>query len=283
MSDNEKSKGGKPYSPKPKKKGWDGVKRPPRPPEDKHKGPKADLYGFHAVEAAWLNPAREIKTLYITENAAENFEPVLQRAKEAGLNRPKIQISPRSKIDQLCPKDAVHQGIALFCKPLPEIAVQDLIIRAHDKPRSLVLVLDQITDPHNIGAILRSAVAFGASGVVLQRKHSPELNGALAKVASGAAEHIDVAYETNISRALETLKDAGYFAYGLDERGETEIQNAALADKAVLVLGAEGPGIRPKVKETCDQLLRIPMTSALASINVSNAAAISLFAWVSGK
>lgn len=242
---------------------------------------KASLYGYHAVEAAWLNPDRAVKGLYITENAAKNFEEALERGKT--LNRPTPKIVERKDIDKLCPKEAVHQGIALVCDDLPELGVRDLLIKNRDEARALFVILDQITDPHNVGAILRSAVAFGAKGVIMQRRHSPELSGVLAKSASGALDHIDVALEVNLSRAIELFQEDFYTVYGLDERGETEIHQADMSDKAVLVMGAEGPGLRPKVKEHCDQLLRIPMTSALASINVSNAAAVSLFSWATVK
>lgn len=135
-------------------------------------------------------------------------------------------------------------------------------------------ILDQVTDPHNVGAILRSACAYGAKGLIMQSKHAPEMTGALAKAACGALEHVPVAFETNLSRAIEALQQAGYFVYGLDERGD-DIGQQNFAGKNVLVLGAEGPGIRRLVKEHCDVLIRLPMHGPMPSINVSNAAAVA--------
>jgi 23S rRNA (guanosine2251-2'-O)-methyltransferase len=143
-------------------------------------------------------------------------------------------------------------------------------------------MLDQVTDPHNVGAILRSACAFGAGGVIMQRRHAPELTGVLVKTASGAAEHIPVAYETNLSAALDTLRENGFTAIGLDERGEKILGDAVIPAKTVLVLGAEGDGMRPKVREHCDVLARLPTQGPIASLNVSNAAAVALFAAATG-
>jgi 23S rRNA (guanosine2251-2'-O)-methyltransferase len=141
------------------------------------------------------------------------------------------------------------------------------------------LMLDQVTDPHNVGAIISSACAFGAAGVVMQKKHAPALNGVLAKTACGAVEHVPVAFVTNLSRALEEFKEGGYFSYGLDERGEMDIgELGKKPGKCVLIMGAEGPGIRHLVKEHCDSLVRLPMHGPMPSINVSNAAAVALYA-----
>ena len=238
---------------------------------------KPNLYGFHAVRAAWLNPNRQIESLYATQNAAKGFKKTLQEARH--LNRPQIEILENKIFDKLLPREAVHQGIAIRAKDLPEIDVQDFIINAAQD--SLILMLDQITDPHNVGAILRSACAFGAQGVIMQRKHAPKLEGALAKTASGALELVPVAFETNLSRTIEALQEGGYFVYGLDERGES-IGTMKPGGKVVLVLGAEGPGIRRLVKDHCDALLKIPMTGNIESINVSNAAAVALYA-LSGR
>lgn len=234
---------------------------------------KPNLHGFHAVCSAWLNPDRQIEALYMTQNAVKGFEDTLRSSKH--LRRPHPTILENKAFDKLLPRECVHQGIALIAKPLPELGVQDFIIKA--QPNSLILILDQVTDPHNVGAILRSACAFGAEGVVMQRKHAPNLDGVLAKTASGAVEHVDVAFETNISRSIEALQEGGYFVFGLDERGE-DISKMKPGGKVALVLGAEGPGIRRLVKDHCDGLLKIPMHSAMASINVSNAAAVALYA-----
>lgn len=239
------------------------------------------LFGTHAVHEAWLNPERIIHGLYITENAWANFEPFFNECRETQdkdvIRRPKPQIVEKRIVDKVA-GGGVHQGIAIQCDPLPEIFVQDLISKDFKAEHSVILVLDQITDPHNVGAILRSASAFGATGVIMQRKHAPNLTGVLAKTASGAAEHIPVAYEINLSRAIEALQDKGYKALALDERGEDTINTPIDAKKVVIVLGAEGKGLRQKIKEQCDFLVRLPTSGAIQSLNVSNAAAIALYA-----
>ena len=236
------------------------------------------LYGFHAVREAWLNPDRNVHALHITDQALKGFEPVMADAQAQGLKRPAPHVTDKQKLEKTLPRGAVHQGLSLTCSPLDDVGVQDLVIQSSEKADSVLLMLDQVTDPHNVGAILRSASAFGASGVIMQRKHAPSLDGVLAKTACGATEHIPVAFETNLSRALEELKDGGFFAYGLDERGDTVVSDLKPGGKVVIVLGAEGTGLRRLVKENCDALVRLPTSGAIASLNVSNAAAVALYA-----
>ena len=266
-----------PHQSKPQHK---AVQQNPRAPKSKppasSKLKPADLYGFHAVEAAWLNPDRAVKALYCTENALAGFEPLLHKARKAGLERPAPHVFDKRDLENALPQGAVHQGLALVCDDLPEMGLEDILIKLREANNALIVILDQVTDPHNVGAILRSACAFNADAVIMQTKHAPELNGVLAKTACGAVEHIDVAYETNLSRSIERLQEAGYFVYGLDERGEN-IGALDRANKSALVLGAEGPGIRRLVKEHCDALIRLPMGGQMPSINVSNAAAVALY------
>lgn len=242
------------------------------------KGGQASLWGTHAVTEAFLNPARHIRGLYMTEQALPAFEATLETARRKGLKRPSPTIVDKNTLERFLPQGAVHQGLALDTEELPENTLQDFIIKAGQTEKSLLLMLDQVTDPHNVGAILRSACAFGADGVIMQKKHAPELTGVLAKTACGAVEHMPVSYETNLTRTLEALQENGFFAIGLDERGEQTIAEADLPARCVLVLGAEGPGIRRLVKEQCDLLVRLPMSGAMPSINVSNAAAVALYA-----
>lgn len=230
---------------------------------------KIDLYGGHAVLAALQNPEREIHQLYLTENASHNFE-IPQQFSPTTVDK--------KALDRALPEGAVHQGIGLMTAPLPELFIEDIIIRSENQSTTTLLILDQVTDPHNVGAILRSACAFNAQGLIMQKRHAPDLTGVLAKTACGAVEHVPVIYETNLTRSLETLKEAGFFVYGLDERGEDISDLQDLPTKRVLVLGAEGPGIRRLVKDSCDTLLRLPMNGAMPSINVSNAAAVALYA-----
>ena len=244
---------------------------------NKQKGPKSgpklkiDLFGVHAAVAAWQNPKRHIHALYITDEALKGFDL------RSPAKRPAPTIVSKEELERALPQGTVHQGIALCAQDLEELDVQDSIIQEEKKEKSVFLMLDQVTDPHNVGAILRSACAFGAAGMILQRKHAPGLTGILAKTACGAVEHVPVAYETNLTRALEKLQDAGYFAIGLDERGE-DIAALPEYSKAVLVLGAEGPGLRRLVREQCDALACLPMRGPMPSINVSNAAAVALYA-----
>ncbi len=249
-----------------------------RPRSRSAPGFNASLWGTHAVREAWLNPQRRIHALYITENALASFKDELEGGRRLG--RPAPVTVDKYDLDKALPPGAVHQGLALDAEELDEVFVQDLIARAAAKGRSLLVMLDQVTDPHNVGAILRSACAFGADGMILQRRHAPELSGVLAKTACGAAEHMPVAYETNLSRTLELLKEAGFFVLGLDERGEKTFGELPVYEKAVLVLGAEGPGMRQLIREKSDILVRLPTSGAIASLNVSNAAAVSLFAMV---
>lgn len=241
------------------------------------KGPKihADLWGTHAVGEAWLNPARKIRRLYVTEQALKGFEDMLEQGKK--LDRPAPTIIDKKELDRAL-AGAVHQGIALDAAPLEEVFVQDLVTRTAGRDKAVLLMLDQVTDPHNVGAILRSACAFGADGVIMQRKHSPALTGILAKTASGAAEHVPVAYEINLADTIDHLKNKGFTAIGLDERGAGPIGACRDRKKLVLVLGAEGKGLRPKVREHCDELLQLPTKGPIASLNVSNAAAVALYA-----
>lgn len=240
------------------------------------KGPKikADLFGLHAVREAWHNEKRYVHALFITESAMKEFEPHLKTAAK----RPAPQIVTKEELDRAFPSGTVHQGIALSCQPLAEQSVMDLIIKGTAKDKSVIVVLDQLTDPHNIGAILRSACAFGADGVVMQSKHAPEMTGVLAKTACGAADHIPVAYETNLSRAIETLKENHYTVIGLDEHAEKTFGSLHKYDRAVLVLGAEGSGMRRLIKEHCDVLVTLPTQKPINSLNVSNAAAVALYA-----
>lgn len=237
----------------------------------------ATLFGTHAVCEALQNPARKLKKLYATQQALD------QLGQKNIKSSVPSQIVDKNDLDRSFPPNTVHQGLALDCEPLDDVMLQDLIISAEQHGRSVLLMLDQVTDPHNVGAILRSACAFGVDGIIMQKKHAPELTGALAKIACGAVEHVPVAYETNLTRSLESLQEAGFFAIGLDERGEEEISTFKAPDKCVLVLGAEGPGIRRLVKEQCDSLVRLPMHGPMPSINVSNAAAIALYAVTHSK
>lgn len=266
-----------------------GPHKPARKPDQAHEhGPqkaykRPTLYGFHAARAAWLNPERVIEALYLTEQAVKGFEETIQEGRGLGLRRPSPEIIDKGRLEKLLPPGAVHQGVALVAQNLPERDLTDLIIGAQGRGRTVLAMLDQVTDPHNLGAILRSACVFGLQGVIQQKKHGAELDGVAVKTACGAAEHVPVVDATNLTRALDELKEAGFFVIGLDERGERTVGEALALHKGdssriVLVLGSEGEGIRRLIRENCDVLARLPAPGPIQSLNVSNAAAVAFYA-----
>ena len=222
------------------------------------------LYGRHAVEAALGNPDRTPRKLWVTSDIASKFHL------PPGLP---VEIGQAADLARLVPADTPHQGIVLEVEPLDDLHLEDVVGRSGP-----ILVLDQVTDPHNVGAIIRSAAAFGAAAVVTQDRHSPPESGALAKAASGALEVVPWVRVTNLARALDEMGEAGYWRIGLDGEGAVTL-GEALADMPVaLVLGAEGPGMRQNVGAHCDVIARLPITRAVESLNVSNAAAVALYA-----
>ena len=256
----------------------------PKPAPGQHDGsvprpsvaPALMLYGIHPVSAAWVNPRRQCRHLYGTPPALAAFQSTLDKARDMGLKRPVPVVTDRDAIERMLPPGAVHQGLALDGEPLPEMGLEDVLIAAGDGPAALVL-LDQVTDPHNVGAILRSAAAFGAKGVIVQSRHAPEITGVLAKSASGAVEVVPLVSETNLSRAIERLRDEGFYVAGLDEAGAMSLAEAEFGDRIVLALGAEGEGLRRLVAEHCTALVSLPTEPPIGSLNVSNAAAIGLY------
>lgn len=241
------------------------------------------LYGIHTVLAALANPKRHCRRLLVTAEQAARLRSRL----EAALARHEGRLAPsvvgRDALDSLL-RGAVHQGIALDADPLPETFLADLVIRAEARPESLIVVLDQVTDPRNVGAILRSAAAFGAEGVITTERHAPGETAALAKAAAGALDLVPLVRVGNLARGLADLKAANYRCIGLDGDASLAVDAVPVPPRRALVLGAEGRGLRRLTRDLCDVLVRIPMTArvygggALDSLNVSNAAAIALFA-----
>ena len=233
------------------------------------------IFGIHSVEAALLNPARKVLRLLLTENAEKRLEAALAQNALAKNGATFEATHPRD-LDRLLGEDTVHQGALLETEALAEPTFEELADRAmHGGP---LVVLDQVTDPHNVGAILRSAAAFGASGLVMTRRNSPPLSGVLAKSASGALEHVPVALVPNLAQALGKLGDLAILRIGLDGSSEVLIEDQDLRSGIALVLGAEGKGLRRLTSELCDRLCRITTAGTLQSLNVSNAAAIALHA-----
>ncbi|MDJ0921856.1 MAG: RNA methyltransferase [Henriciella sp.] len=233
---------------------------------DKPTGPNGAgwLWGHHAVEGALANPNRRLKRLVASRAAMSRLGPAGKTAED---------LSP-AEIGDLLPPGAVHQGLAAQFEALSDVALEDLI--AADTPR--LAVLDQVSDPHNLGAIFRSAAAFGFGGLVLQTRNAPPITGIVAKSAAGAIETVAECRVVNISRALDTLNAAGYHTVGLAGSGRANIRQALSgAAKVAIALGAEGPGLRPGVAKACAELAHIPIDPAMESLNVSNAAAIAFY------
>lgn len=226
------------------------------------------IYGVHPVEAALDNPDRKLKRLLATENAEHRLAASIAKR---GL-RPE-RTSPRD-LDRLLGPDAVHQGLLLEAEPLDEPDLADLIRTA--AANGPLVVLDHVTDPHNVGAVLRSAAVFGASGLIMTRRHSPPLNGTLAKAASGALELVPVLLVQNLAKVLLDLKAEGVTILGLDGAAQRAIEEEPFGGPLAIVLGAEGKGLRQLTSETCHRLVRIGNSGPLASLNVSNAAAVAL-------
>jgi 23S rRNA (guanosine2251-2'-O)-methyltransferase len=225
----------------------------------------AILYGWHTVSLALANPARRIRRLLLTENAARRL------ADENIDTRIAPEIVRPSQIDQLLGPAAVHQGLLAEADPLPSPDIDTLA------PEGLVLVLDQITDPHNVGAILRSAAAFAVKAIVTTARHSPEATGVLAKSASGALELVPLVSVQNLARALSRLNERGFLTVGLDSEGGENLGAVALREPLALVLGAEGKGLRQLTRETCSVVARLDMPGEIKSLNVSNAAVLALY------
>jgi 23S rRNA (guanosine2251-2'-O)-methyltransferase len=240
--------------------------RPPRHdrPDERREAKVSRIYGFHSVAAALRAPRRDLIRLYATAAAAERLSAhIAARGIET-------RIMSLEEISARAPRDAVHQGLLLEARPLAPIDVADL------PATGLVLVLDQVTDPHNFGAILRTAAAFAVDALVTTERHSPEFSGALAKSASGGLEHVPICSVTNLARALDEMGDMGYWRIGLDSEAPIRLTGETLSRPLALVLGAEDKGLRRLTRERCDRLARLELRGPVKSLNVSNACAIAL-------
>ena len=224
------------------------------------------LYGWHPVAEALRNGSRVLHRLLATENSARRL------AEEVGALRIEPEIVRPEEINRLVEPDAVHQGLYLEADPLPSPTLETL------RGERVVLAFDQITDPHNVGAIVRTAAAFGVEAIITTARHSPAATGVLAKSASGGLEHVPFLIVRNLADALIALGKRGFQRIGLDSAGETPIDEIPLHRSVVLVLGSEGKGLRQRTRECCDAVGRLDMPGAIKSLNVSNAAAISLYA-----
>jgi 23S rRNA (guanosine2251-2'-O)-methyltransferase len=265
MSDRERNQHFGRGSGKGRDRGRESGRRPPfRDRGGSPDGPVI-LYGWHTVAAALANPQRHIRKLMLTENAARRLaDENIQTKVTPEIVRPAL-------IDARLGPDAVHQGLLAEADPLPSPDIDAL------PQRGIVLVLDQITDPHNVGAILRSAAAFAVKAIVTTARHSPEATGVLAKSASGALELVPLVTVQNLARALTEMNEVGFLTVGLDSAGSENLGSVALRQPLALVLGAEGKGLRQLTRQTCGVVARLDMPGEIKSLNVSNAAVLALY------
>jgi 23S rRNA (guanosine2251-2'-O)-methyltransferase len=226
------------------------------------------LWGRHAVEAALKNPDRTHRKLWATREGVDSLDGELPE------NFP-VEYAQGADLARFVARDAPHQGLVLECDPLDDIFIEDVM--DGDPARPLV-ILDQVTDPHNVGAILRSAAAFNARAIITQDRHAPPESGVVGKSASGALEVVPWVRVVNLARVLEEIAEAGYWRIGLDGSATSTLADALPAGPVALVLGAEGEGMRHNIKQHCDALAKLPISDAIESLNVSNAAAIALYA-----
>jgi len=245
-------------------------KFPPKPRYDPDTGP-VYLYGLHTVRAALENPLREKRNLLVTPNALARL------AEDGSVLKMRYTETTPKELDRLLGADAVHQGVALEVEPVSRFGLADL-----HEPR-LIVILDQLTDPHNVGAILRTACAFGADAVITTARHSPRETGVMAKAASGALDLVPMIEVRNLGDAIEKLKERGMTVIGFDSEAPAPVRPRTDDTPIAIVLGAEGKGLRQRTRELCDEMVRLDMPGPIKSLNVSNAAAIALFAATAGR
>ncbi|MFQ5765634.1 MAG: TrmH family RNA methyltransferase [Rhodospirillales bacterium] len=235
------------------------------------------IYGTHAVQAAFANPTRRCHRLVVATAAGGKAAAGIAEAGAGFPARPDPEPVDRADIERILEPGAVHQGVALLADPLPAVTIEDTRAATDGVDDAVVVILDQASDPRNVGAVLRSAAAFRAAAVVVQDRHAPPMTGALCKAASGAAEWVPLVRVVNIARAVWALKDAGYWCAGLDPAAGQTLAEAAFRGRVALVLGAEGRGLRRLTRETCDELAKVPVAEGTDSLNLSNAAAVALY------
>ena len=232
------------------------------------------LYGRHPVFAALSNPERRATKILCTEENAPELRELLSKLHKEQVT---LQIVDRRDIDKILPREAVHQGYALFCQELEDFTVEEICMMADEKNDCHILILDQVTDPQNIGAIIRSCVAFDTLALVMQDKNSPQETGAMAKASAGMIEHLPICRVTNLSRAINQFKEAGFWTLGMDGYAKTTIDQVNKSGKTAIIMGSEGKGMRRLVEESCDATVKLPISSKVESLNVSTAAAIALY------
>lgn len=256
-----------------------------RAPNSRSGPPRLDaealwIFGRHASLAAAANPQRHVRRLLALSNHAHALTDAAERA---GRARPAVEVVGRHDFNHLLPPGATHQGLAVQASPLSSDSLEDVLDKHDAQSEQLLVVLDQVSDPRNVGAVLRSAAAFGAVAVVLQDRHGPHESGVLAKAASGALETVPLVRVTNIARALRSMRERAFTCVGLDHTARQSVNNAQLPDRVSLVIGAEGTGLRRLVRDTCDTLACIPIAPEVDSLNLSVAASLAMFIYRQGR
>ncbi len=229
------------------------------------------IYGKHPVIAALNNPKRHCRNLYTTKAIQQELQLIFPELKIP------VHLLEAHEIEMMLPIGSNHQNVILEASPLKNLDLEDILSEDAEKPNSCLIILDQVTDPHNVGAIIRSAAAFSASAVILPEHHSPKENTTIVKCAAGACETIPMIHVTNLANTIKTLKKAGYWIIGLDGHTKQELNHSIFSEKIVIILGSEDTGMRKLTRDNCDYLVKIPISSKLESLNVSNAAAITLY------
>lgn len=241
--------------------------------ENKNSGNQSFLYGRHPVMAAINNPKRKINKIFCVKENVEEIKKALNIAKR----NISISIVDRKELDKMLPKDAVHQGFAIQCQELDNYTLDEISRLAENQQNCHILILDQVTDPQNIGAIIRSCVAFDTLALIVQDKNAPTETGTMAKASAGMIEQLPICRVTNLSRAISQLKDCGFWIIGMDGYATTYISEINKTGKIAIVMGSEGKGMRRLVEENCDTTVKLPISSTVESLNVSTAAAITLY------
>lgn len=247
-----------------------------KPPQQKKPAlpkvnPEHCLFGFHPVIAAMGNKERTIVKIWTTENAWKTIEPHYNPKRH-----PEPFVLERKEIDSLV-GEGVHQGIVIETKPLDEVFLKDILIQTQDDDKSTLVILDHVTDPHNVGAVLRSASAFGAKAVIVHKRYAPPITGTLAKSSVGATEYVPLVKVQNLAQAMDEIKTFNYTIIGFDEGGTETLGKYDMPERSVVVMGAEGDGMRELTGKKCDVILKLPTQGPIGSLNVSNAAAIALY------
>ena len=236
------------------------------------------LWGRYAVTAALETPLRPLYEVFFTESNQDKIHALIKQGPfELENGNTKFHVVPSKELAALLPENSVHQGIVAIVKPLEPEKLDYLINETRENRTSFVVVLDQVTDPHNLGAVIRSAAAFSADAIIVHDRSTPRLDGVLGKAASGALENISIIRIKNIARAIEQLKKNGFWCLGLSDSALNDLSNMQIPTKTALVLGAEGMGLRRLTRDTCDELARLPTSSNFPTLNISNAASISFY------